>query len=246
MADFHTIGAQGLSDTQAAQIDQGLRAHMNKVYGLMSAALLATFALAYIVAATPALQQVLLVSPIVYAVIFGPLAFVLVMNFALHKLSTPTLNLLFWGYAALTGVSLSAIFIMFSMASIITGLLYTAVAFLGLSLTGYVTKRNLGPVGQVASMMTWGLVAWGLGSMFFGGMSANTAWYFNLAILGVFAVLTATSTQEIKNHYIDVRMHGGSEAKEYLDKAAIIGALQLYISFIAMFRSIMYLFMGDE
>jgi FtsH-binding integral membrane protein len=72
------------------------------------------------------------------------------------------------------------------------------------------------------------------------------AWYFHLAILGVFAVLTAVSTQEIKNTYLEARMHGGQEAELFLEKAAIIGALQLYISFIAMFRSIMYLFMSDE
>jgi FtsH-binding integral membrane protein len=246
MSQFDTVRSGSFAGDRAAQIDEGLRAHMNKVYSLMSAALLVTFGLAYVVAQSPALQSVLLVSPVVYAVIFGPLAFVLVMNFALHKLSVSTLNLLFWGYAALTGVSLSVIFVMFSMSAIISGLLYTAVAFLGLSLTGYLTKRNLGPIGQVASMMTWGLVAWGIGSFFFGGMSANTAWYFNLAILGVFAVLTATSTQDIKNTYIEVASHGGDEAREFLDKAAIIGSLQLYISFIAMFRSIMYLFMGDE
>lgn len=245
MAEYDHVYS-GASTEQDAVIDQGLRAYMNKVYGLMSAALLVTFALAYMVAQSPAAQQVLLVPPIVYAVIFGPLAFVLVANFAFQRLSVGTLNIMFWAYAALTGVSLSVIFMMFSMTSIIMGLLYTAVAFLGLTLTGYLTKRNLGPIGQVASMMTWGLVAIGIFSFFFGGMGAAGAWWYNLAILGVFAVLTATSTQDIKNMYLAARYEGGQEAELFLDKAAIIGALQLYISFIAMFRSIMYLFMGDE
>ena len=245
MAEYETIGAGRVSGARAAQIDEGLRAHMNKVYGLMSGALLATFALAYLVAQSPALQSVLLVSPIVYAVIFGPLAFVLVAGFAFERLSVPALNGIFWAYAALTGVSLSTIFIMFNMMDIIMGLAYTAVAFLGLSLTGYLTKRDLGPIHQVAVMMTWGLVAFGLIS-FFVGTSANVAWYFNLAILAVFAILTATSTQEIKNTYLEARLHGGQEAQLFLEKAAIIGALQLYISFIAMFRSIMYLFMGGD
>lgn len=245
MAEFDTIRTVGGS-AQTAVIDEGLRAHMNKVYGLMSGALLMTFALAYLVAQSPAAQSVLLVPPIVYAVIFGPLAFVLVANFAFQRLSVVAINGIFWAYAALTGVSLSVIFIMFDMMSIITGLLYTSIAFLGLSLTGYMTKRNLGPLGQVATMMAWGLVAFGLFSFFTGGISAGVAWYFHLAILGVFAVLTATSTQDIKNTYLEARMHGGQEAKLFLEKAAIIGALQLYISFIAMFRSIMYLFMSDE
>ncbi|AUC52038.1 MAG: Bax inhibitor-1/YccA family protein [Sagittula sp.] len=246
MAEYQTIGARGVSGARSAQIDEGLRAHMNKVYALMSGALLMTFALAYLVASSPALQQVLLVSPVVWVVIFGPLAFVLIASFAFHKLSVVALNALFWAYAALTGVSLATIFIMFDMMQVITGLAYTAVAFLGLSLTGYLTKRNLGPIHQVAVMMVWGLVAFALISMLFGGMGGNAFWWMNVAILGLFAVLTATSTQEIKNTYLEARTHGGPEAQLFLEKAAIIGALQLYISFIAMFRSIMYLFMGGD
>ncbi|UYV36947.1 Bax inhibitor-1/YccA family protein [Rhodobacteraceae bacterium D3-12] len=244
MAEFDTTRTGALS--RESVIDEGLRAYMNKVYGLMSAALLVTFGLAYFVAQSPAAQQVLLVPPIVYAVIFGPLAFVLISSFAFEKLSVTALNGLFWAYAALTGVSLSVIFMMFSMTSIITGLLYTAIAFLGLTLTGYVTKRNLGPLGQVATMMAWGLVGIAIFSFFTGGLSAGGVWWYNLAILGVFAILTATSTQGIKNMYLEARHHGGQEAQLFLEKAAIIGALQLYISFIAMFRSIMYLFMGDD
>ncbi|MCW1956017.1 Bax inhibitor-1/YccA family protein [uncultured Lentibacter sp.] len=244
MAEYNTV--QSGARPQDAAIDQGLRAHMNKVYGLMSAALLATFALAYIVAQSPSAQQVLLVPPIVYAVIFGPLAFVLVAGFAFERLSVAAINMIFWAYAALTGVSLSVIFIMFSMSSVIMGLLYTAIAFLGLSLTGYLTKRNLGPIGQVATMMAWGIVAIALFSAFTGGMGAAGAWWMNLAILGVFAVLTATSTQDIKNTYLGARYQGGQDAELFLEKAAIIGALQLYISFIAMFRSIMFLFMPRD
>ena len=90
MAEFDTVHSG--AHTQDAAIDQGLRAHMNKVYGLMSAALLATFALAYMVAQSPAAQQVLLVPPIVYAVIFGPLAFVLVANFAFERLSVASIK----------------------------------------------------------------------------------------------------------------------------------------------------------
>ncbi|MEZ5713905.1 MAG: Bax inhibitor-1/YccA family protein [Paracoccaceae bacterium] len=244
MAEFDTV--RGHAGTRAPTIDEGLRAYMNKVYGLMSAALAVTFALAYVVASSPALMQVLLVPPLVYAVIFGPLAFVMVANFAFQRLSTGALNAIFWAYAALTGVSLSVIFLMFSMTDIVSGFLFTAIGFLGLSITGYVTKRDLGPINQIAVMMTWGLVAIGLIGFFMGGLGENGFWLYNIAILGVFAVLTATSTQGIKNMYLEARHHGGQEAQLFLEKAAIIGALQLYISFIAMFRSIMYLFMGNR
>ncbi len=244
MAEYQTV--QTGAGVRSAEIDAGLRAHMNKVYGLMSAALLVSFALAYTIAASPAAMNLIFGSPLFYVVVFGPLAFVLVANFAFHRLSVAAINGIFWAYAALTGASLAIIFAMFSMMDIITGLLFTSVAFLGLTLTGYMTKRDLGPIGQVATMMAWGLVAIGIGSFFFGGLGETGFMLFNVAILGVFAVLTAFSTQEIKNTYLQARQAGGPEAELFLEKAAIIGALQLYISFIAMFRSIMYLFMGDD
>jgi len=244
MAELNTI--RTAAGARAAAIDEGLRAHMNKVYGLMSAALLVSFALAYTIAQSPTALGLIFGTPLFYVVAFGPLAFVLLASFAFHKLSVGAINGLFWAYAALTGASLATIFAMFNMMDIITGLLITSVAFLGLTLTGYTTKRDLGPIGQVATMMTWGLVAIGIGSMFFGGLGETGFMLMNIAILGVFAVLTAYSTQEIKNTYIHARTAGGPEADAFLEKAAIIGALQLYISFIAIFRSIMYLFMGDE
>ncbi|MEO0711303.1 MAG: Bax inhibitor-1/YccA family protein [Pseudomonadota bacterium] len=245
MADYQTIRA-GQAGAIPAEIDQGLRAHMNKVYGLMSAALLVSFAIGYTIANSPALMELIFGSPLLYIVLFGPLAFVLVANFAFHRLSVFAVNAIFCAYAALTGASLAIIFAMFATMDILMGLALTSVAFLGLTITGYTTKMNLGPIGQIATMMAWGLVAIGIGSMFFGGLGDMGFMLFNIAILGVFAVLTAFSTQEIKNTYLAAATQGGSEAQMFLDKAAIVGALQLYISFIAMFRSIMYLFMGDE
>lgn len=245
MADFETIRRSG-SSTSTAEIDAGLRAHMNKVYGLMSAALLVTFGLAYFISSSEAALTLLFGSPLLYVVIFGPLAFVLVANFAFHKLSVAALNGIFWAYAGLTGASLATIFMMFSLPDVITGFLITSIAFLGLSITGYVTKRDLGPIHQIGVMMSWGLVAIGIGAFFFGGMGESMFFIMNIAVLAVFAILTATSTQEIKNTYLEVRHHNSPEAQAYLEKAAIIGSLQLYIAFIAMFRSIMFIFMGRE
>ncbi len=245
MAEYANVRST-TAGIRTQEIDQGLRAHMNKVYGLMSAALFASFAIGYVISVTPSLMGLIFGTPLFYAVVFGPLAFVLISSFAFERLSVAALNGLFWGYAALTGASLAIIFAMFDLMSIITGLLYTSIAFLGLTLTGYMTKRDLGPIGQVGIMMAWGLVAVGIGAMLFGGMSDTMFLVFNIVILGVFAVLTAFSTQEIKNTYIEARTVGGPEADLFLEKAAIVGALNLYISFIAMFRSIMYIFMSQE
>ncbi len=245
MAEFETV-QRGEAGVRSADIDAGLRAYMNKVYGLMSAALFVTFLLAYGISTSEAALSLIFGTPLFYAVVFGPLAFVLVANFAFERLSVGALNGLFWGYAALTGASLASIFVMFDMGQIISGFLYTAIAFLGLSLTGYVSKRDLGPIHQVGIMMAWGLVAVGIVGFFMGGLGATGMWLFNIAILAVFAILTATSTQQIKNMYLEARTYGGQESALFLEKAAIIGSLQLYISFIAMFRSIMFLFMSDE
>lgn len=246
MADYNIHANSSTVGVGAAQIDEGLRSYMNKVYALLSGALLVAFAIGYVFGNSPQLMSFVWGTPLFYAVVFGPLAFVLFANFAFHRLSVVAINAIFWGYAALTGLSLSLIFATFSAGSIISGLLFTSVAFLGLTITGYTTKMNLGPIGQIATMMAWGLVAIAIGSMFMGGLGEKGFFLYNIAILGVFAVLTATSTQEIKNTYLEARTVGGHEASVFLEKAAIVGALQLFIAFIAMFRSIMYLFMGDE
>ena len=130
MAEYGTVRS-GTAGIRTAEIDQGLRAHMNKVYGLMSAALLVSFAIGYTISASPSLMQLVFGTPLFYAVVFGPLAFVLVANFAFHRLSVAAINGIFWAYAALTGASLAIIFAMFSMTSILSGLLFTSVAFLG-------------------------------------------------------------------------------------------------------------------
>jgi len=247
MATFHQSDIRAGTGASAAAIDEGLRSHMNKVYGLMSGALLMTFAIAFFVSQSAELQALLLLpSPLFYVAAFGPLAFVMIASFGFQRLNVGVINALFWGYAALTGVSLSVIFIMFASSEIIMGLAMTSVAFLGLSLTGYLTKRDLGPIGQVATMMMWGLLAIAIISWFTGGLGAMGFKLYNIAILGVFAILTAVSTQEVKNTYLEAAYHGGPEAEMFLQKAAILGALNLYISFIAMFRSIMYLFMGGD
>ena len=247
MADYRTPGMGATAGVRTAEIDEGLRAHMNKVYGLMSMAMVVTAVLAYAIGTSPiALETIFTNTPLLYAIMFGPLALVLVLNFSFARLSVGALNGIFWAYAALTGASLSVIFQMFNLGEIFVALGITSVAFLGLSLVGYTTKKDLGPIGSFLIMGAWGLIALSLASWIFGFSFSGMTFFINIAALVIFAGLTAYYTQSIKNEYLQARTYGGPEAEMYLEKAAIVGALSLYISFIAMFRSILFLLSGRE
>jgi FtsH-binding integral membrane protein len=248
MADYRNPQMTAGAGVRTAEIDEGLRAHMNKVYGLMSAAMVVTAAIAYTIGTSnAALETIFTNTPLMYAVMFGPLGLVLVLNFSFARLSVGAINAIFWAYAALTGASLSVIFVMFNLGEIFVALGVTSVAFLGLSLVGYTTKRDIGPMGSCLIMGVWGwvglsLAGFELGMDFFSGME----FWINLLVLVMFAGLTAYYTQSIKNEYLQARTYGGPEAEQYLEKAAIVGALSLYISFIAMFRSILFLLSSND
>ena len=246
MADYRNPQMGAATGIRTAEIDEGLRAHMNKVYGLMSAAMVVTAALAYVIGTNNQALSVIYNTPLFYAVVFGPLALVLVLNFSFARLSVGALNGIFWGYAALTGASLAVIFAMFDLGQIFVAFGITSVAFLGLSLVGYTTKRDLGPIGAFLIMGAWGLVALSLVSWIFGFSFSGMSFFINIAALVIFAGLTAYYTQEIKTTYLQARTHGGPEAEMFLEKAAIVGALSLYISFIAMFRSILFLLQSND
>ncbi|MEL6959510.1 MAG: Bax inhibitor-1/YccA family protein [Pseudomonadota bacterium] len=247
MADYRNPQMMTGAGVRTAEIDEGLRAHMNKVYGLMSAAMVVSGAIAYFIGTNNALLTSIFTNqPLFYAIMFGPLALVLVLNFGFARLSVGAINGIFWGYAALTGASLAVIFAVFSLGQIFSAFLITSVAFLGLSLVGYTTKRDLGPIGAFLIMGAWGLVALSLSAWIFGFGGDSLYWTMNVLALVIFAGLTAFYTQSIKNEYLQARTYGGPEAEMYLEKAAIVGALSLYISFIAMFRSILILFYSQD
>ena len=239
MADYETIrttraGARGL------QIDEGLRAHMNKVYGLMSGAMVVTAIVAYAVGSNPALVQAIFGSGLKWVVMFAPLVVVFGFSAALNRLSLSTAQILFFVYAALMGLSLSFIFAVYTGVSIAQTFLVTAIAFAGLSLYGYTTKRDLSGFGTFLMMGVIGLIVASLVNLFL----ASPAVSFAVSVLGVliFAGLTAYDTQNIKSMYVQMA-HSGDD--EWLGKSAIMGALQLYLDFINMFMFLLQ-FMGNR
>ncbi|HAJ46467.1 MAG TPA: hypothetical protein DCL54_07800, partial [Alphaproteobacteria bacterium] len=134
MSDYNTHYAQGRVAAQgAAQVDAGLRAYMLGIYNYMGLALLLTGVVAYGVGsyaeANPAVAQTLFGSPLKWVIIFAPLAVVMGLSFGINRLSASTAQLLFWLYAGLVGLSLSAIFLVYTNESIARTFFITAAAF---------------------------------------------------------------------------------------------------------------------
>ncbi len=238
MAQYDTIGRVGTA--QAAQIDEGLRAHMNKVYGLMSAAMLVTAGVAWAVGTNDALVAAIFGTPLKWVVMFAPLVMVFAFSAMINRLSVAAAQLFFYVYAAAVGLSLSFIFAVYTGVSITQTFLVTAIAFAGLSLYGYTTKKDLSGMGTFLMMGLIGLIVASIVNIFL----ASSALAFAISVIGVliFAGLTAYDTQSIKNTYVAHAVHGDTE---WLGKAAIMGALNLYLDFINMFMFLLN-FMGDR
>ncbi|MDR5652078.1 Bax inhibitor-1/YccA family protein [Ruixingdingia sedimenti] len=244
MADFQTIRTAG-TGARAAQIDEGLRAHMNKVYGLMSVGMLLTAGVAWGVGTTDVLMQALRgadggMTILGWVVMFLPLIMVFAFGAMINRLSAAAAQLFFYAFAAVMGLSLAWIFQVFTGISIAQTFLITSIAFAGLSLYGYTTKRNLSGMGTFLMMGLIGLIVASIVNIFLG----SPALMFAISVIGVliFAGLTAYDTQSIKNEYLEHAVHGD---QEWLAKSAIMGALRLYLDFINLFMFLLQ-FMGNR
>ncbi len=239
MADYQTIRTVGTA-AGAAMIDEGLRAHMNKVYGLMSVGMLLTGGVAWAVGTNEAMVSAIFMTPLKWVVMFAPLIMVFALSAMIGRLSQAAAQLFFYVYAALVGLSLAFIFAVYTSASIAQTFLVTAIAFAGLSLYGYTTKRSLSAMGSFMIMGLIGLIVASIVNIFL----ASSALSFAISVIGViiFAGLTAWDTQRIKLDYIQHAQMGDSE---WLGKSAIMGALTLYLDFINMFMFLLQ-FLGNN
>jgi len=258
MAEYQTINTVG-AGARSARIDEGLRAHMNKVYGLMSVGMLLTGAAAWAISGLatttdPALAAAefgsgkyltslgvtLYASPLKWVVMFAPLVMVFAFSAMINRMSAAAAQLFFYVYAAAMGLSISSIFLVYTGTSIAQTFLITAIAFAGLSLYGYTTKKDLSGMGTFLMMGLIGLIVAMIVNIFL----ASSAMAFAISTIGVliFAGLTAYDTQSIKNEYVAHAAHGD---QEWLGKAAIMGALRLYLDFINMFMFLLS-FLGNR
>ncbi|KZS55600.1 BAX inhibitor (BI)-1/YccA family protein [Rhizobium anhuiense] len=225
-------------------IDQGLRAYMLKVYNLMALGLAITgvaaylsFQFAFANGELTAFGQAIYVSPLKWVVILAPLALVFFLSFRIHTMTVAAAQTTFAVYAALVGLSLSSIFLIYTGQSVVQTFFVTAASFGALSLYGYTTKRDLSAMGSFLIMGLFGLIIASLVNIFL----ASSAVQFAISVVGVliFAGLTAYDTQRIKELYLeadDVAVAG---------RKAIMGALTLYLDFINLFMFLLQ-FMGNR
>ncbi len=247
MAQSDILRQQTAAGVRTAEIDAGLRAHMNKIYGLMSVGLAVTGAVAWAFGTSEALFSILR-DPVTlqpnllgWAVMFAPLAFVLVMSFGINRLSAGAAQALFYVFAAVMGMSISWIFMAFTGMSIAQTFFVTAIAFAGLSLWGYTTKRDLSGMGAFLLMGLIGIIVASIVNIFI----LSSALGFAISVIGVliFAGLTAYDTQRLKNEYLMAVGQPGGAA--WLEKSAILGALSLYLNFINLFMFLLQ-FLGNR
>ncbi|SFG23506.1 hypothetical protein SAMN04488020_101598 [Palleronia marisminoris] len=246
MADYQTIRAG--AGTRTAQVDEGLRSHMNKVYGTMSVGMIITALAAWSISGlavteTGELSQLgvaIYASPLKWLIMFAPLIMVFAFGAAINRISAAGAQMFFYTFAVLMGLSLSSIFLVYTGVSIAQTFLITAIAFAGLSLYGYTTKRDISGWGTFLIMGVIGLIVASIVNIFLG----SPAIAFAISTLGVliFAGLTAYDTQKIKTDYIQ---HAQSMDREWLHKSAIMGALNLYLDFINLFMFLLS-FMGNR
>jgi len=210
-----------------ATVDQGLRRHMLSIYNYMASGVLLSGVVALLFAMSGLAGQVMM-TPLRWVIALAPLGFVFAMSFGVNRMKTSTLQLLFWLFSVAMGLSLSAIFLIYTGPSIATTFFATAAAFAGLSLVGYTTKRDLSAMGTFLIMGVIGILVAMLLNMFV----QSTALALGISILGVliFAGLTAWDTQRLKNEYQSVA------GTDYAGKAVVMGALSLYLDFINMFQ----------
>jgi FtsH-binding integral membrane protein len=255
MSDFdrNLSAARGFGADRAVAIDQGLRAHMIRVYNYMAAGVALTGVIAWlayqaaggdairivgrtIIGATP-FGQAILGGPLMWVLLFLPLGLVFFLSWRIGTLQASTARLLFFVYAGLLGLGLTSIFVVYTDGSIARVFFLTAASFGALSLWGYTTQRSLDAMGSFLIMGLFGLMLAMVVSFFF----PSGALQFAISVLGVliFAGLTAWDTQKIKEFYDP--MDDGTIA----GRKAVMGALSLYLDFINMFLFMLRLF-GDR
>jgi FtsH-binding integral membrane protein len=227
-------GAVG--SAEAAQVDQGLRNYMLRVYNYMGSGLFLSGIVAMLVANNDGVRSLFFHQTETGAMgytglgmiaVFAPIGMMLAMSFGANRMKTSTLKALYWSFVSLMGVGLSVALLAYTGESVARVFFITAISFGGLSLYGYTTKRDLSAFGTFLMMGLIGLLIAGVVNIFL--QSAMLHFIYSAVGVLLFAGLTAYDTQAIKNTYFQVQ----NSAAE--DKSAIMGAVRLYLDFINLF-----------
>ena len=219
---------------RATGIDVGLRNHFRSVYNIMTLGLLVTGLTAFAVSNSTALMQVIFGTPLKWVAMFAPMAFVF-FGFNHNTIMTKSpgyLRGMFYAFSAIFGISLSVIFLAFAGADIARAFFITAATFAAMSILGYTTKIDLSKLGSFLFMGVIGLLIAIVANIFL--QSTMLDFIISCAGVLIYTVMTAFDTQQIKESYH--HSYGDSNAK-----AAVMGALSLYINFIMLFQFILSL-----
>jgi len=210
-----------------------------KVYLWMTAGLGMTALTSFIVLSSPAAQQFIFGNKLVfYGLIFAELGLVIAISAAINRISAMSATLMFLAYSALNGVTFAAIFLMYTSSSIVSTFLVTAGTFGAMSVYGYVTKRDMTGFGSFLFMGLIGIVIASVVNIFL--HSEMIYWITTYIGVFIFVGLTAYDTQKIKQIG-----QAGFIDREHQQKAAVLGALRLYLDFINLFLMLLRI-MGNR
>lgn len=233
---FFRSSASNSETAVGVSYDAGLRAHMQRVFNYMAGGLAITGLVAFIVANT-ALAGVIFGTPLKWVAILAPFAFIMYMNFKMETISAARAQTLFWLFCGTMGLSMAAIFMVFTGASIARVFFITSASFAAMSLWGYTTKADLSGFGSFLLMGVIGILIASVVNLFMA--SAMLHWVVSVLGVFIFTGLTAWDVQNIKQMYA---AGWGTEAN---NKMAVLGALRLYLNFINAFQFLMNL-MGER
>lgn len=232
----------------AAVLDAGLRAYMLRVYNWMASGLVLTGLVAYGIANVPSVLNAFypltetaaglrhVPGPLAWVAMFAPLAFVLVLSFGVNRLSTRTVQALYWAFCVAMGASLANIFLIYTGTSITRVFFISAGTFAAMSLWGYTTKTDLTKFGSFLMMGLFGVILASVVNIFIGSAGLQ----FAVSVVGVlvFVGLTAFDTQRIKSDYVQ---YAYAEGSEMAARRSVYDALQLLLNFINLFMLLLQL-----
>jgi FtsH-binding integral membrane protein len=218
----------------AAPFDAGLRRHMLGIYNNMALGLVVTGLTAFAIASTPSLYQPIFGTPLKWVAMFAPLAFVFFLSFRMERMTVTSARTAFYAFAGVMGVSMAAIFLAYTETSIARTFFIAASMFMGMSLWGYTTKRDLTGWSTFLFMGLIGVVVASIVNVFLG--SATLQLVVSFAGIIVFTGLTAWDTQRAKSDYL---VFAGTE---HAEKLGIMGALSLYLNLVNLFQLLLTFF----
>jgi FtsH-binding integral membrane protein len=216
----------------ATSFDAGLRAHMQRVFNYMAGGLGLTGLIAFVVANT-GLANIIFGTPLRWVAMLLPFIFVMYLQLKVQSISAARAQTMFWLFCGAMGLSMAAIFLVFTGASVARAFFITAATFGAMSLYGYTTRRDLTSMGAFLMMGVFGLMIAMIVNIFMHSMQMQ--WIVSVLGVVIFTGLTAFNVQQIKQTYAS---GWGSETN---DKLAVFGALQLYLNFINAFQFLLTL-----